>query len=266
METTDIVTIADSAQSAAPAASAESAALDLRRELADCIADRDAADKAARVAKAIADRAVCAKDAAAAAAARLKQDLDRVQADATEMHSQACAAALRRGESPPECPVLPTVNSAPYAVAMAHLAALDRAADKLAAEHERAAHAAGTASARVAAVIDEINFDNEIYELADEAEAAVKLSWERIDRLKGLIMLDEARPSGPRLRGFQEAFLARIDRQKVAIARDPRMIERPHYNDFLTALAANQKRLWQDYRRRLASDPTAAFDVDGGRA
>jgi hypothetical protein len=53
---------ADSAGNlAAPAASAESVAR-LRRELADCIADRDAADKAARAAKAVADRA---KDEAA---------------------------------------------------------------------------------------------------------------------------------------------------------------------------------------------------------
>ena len=79
-------------------------------------------------------------------------------------------------------------------------------------------------------------------------------------------MLDERRNGGPQLRAFQEAFLARIDRQKAAIARDPRMIERPHFNDFLTALAANQKRRWQDYRIRLSSDPTAAFDVDVGRA
>jgi hypothetical protein len=249
---------------AAPASSAESAA-HLRLELADALANRDAADKAARAAKAVADRAVRAKDHAADAVSRLKQDLDRVQANATETHARACIEAMTAGKDPPECPVLPTVNSAPYAVAMAHLAALERAAAELATEYDRAAHAAGIAAGRVAAVIDEINFGVEVHAIADEAEAAVKLSWELIDRLKGLIMLDEARPGGPRLRGFQEAFLARIDRQKVAIARDPRMIERPHYNDYLTALAANQKRRWQDYRRRLSGDPGACFDATDDR-
>jgi hypothetical protein len=244
------------------AAPAPSPALDCdaRRELADALADRDAADKAARAAKAVADRANRAKDAAAAAAVCLKQDLDRVQADATEMHSQACAAALRRGESPPECPVLPTVNSAPYAVAMAHLAALDRAADKLAAEHERAAHAAAIAAARVAALADEIVF-GEIHVLANEAAAAIELHWRLIDKLKGLVMLDEARPGGPRFRAFQEAFLARIDRQKLAVARDPVMIERHRYLAYVNDLAADQQRLWQDYRLRLASDPGACFEA-----
>jgi hypothetical protein len=73
-------------------------------------------------------------------------------------------------------------------------------------------------------------------------------------------MLDERRSGGPRFRAFQEAFLAHIDRQKAAIARDPRMIERPHYNDYITALAANQKRRWQDYRRRLADSADAVFE------
>jgi hypothetical protein len=39
-------------------------------------------------------------------------------------------------------------------------------------------------------------------------------------------MLDERRNGGPRFRAFEEAFLARIDRQKCAIAHDPVMIER----------------------------------------
>ena len=78
-------------------------------------------------------------------------------------------------------------------------------------------------------------------------------------------MVDERRNGGPRFRAFQEAFLARIDRQKVATARDSRMIERPHYNDYLAVLAANQKRRWQDYRRRLSSDPGACFEATDDR-
>jgi hypothetical protein len=34
----------------------------------------------------------------------LRQDLDRVQANATEAHARACTEALRRGEAPPACP------------------------------------------------------------------------------------------------------------------------------------------------------------------
>jgi hypothetical protein len=244
---------------AAPASSAESAA-HLRLELADALVDAAAADKVARIAKKVVDRAIRAKNEAAAAVSRLKQDLDRVQADATETHARACIEAMTAGKDPPECPVLPTINAAPHAVAAAHLAALERAAAELAGEYDRAAHAAGIAAGRVSALADEIMF-SDVHVLADEAVAAIRLHWELVDRLKGLIMVDEAQHGGPRFRAFQEAFLARIDRQKVAIARDPRMIERPHYNDYLTALAANQKRRWQDYRRRLASDPGACFEA-----
>jgi hypothetical protein len=266
----ETILIADPAITAAnpavPVRSAGSAApdCDARRELADALADRDAADKAARAAKAIADRAVRAKDQAAAAVSRLKQDLDRVQANATESHALACAAALKAGKDPPECPVLPTINSAPYAVAMAHLAALDRAADELAAEYDRAAHAAGAAAARVATLADEIMF-GEIRVRADEAEAAMELHWRLVDKLKGLIMLDEARPGGPRFRAFQEAFLERIDRQKVATARDATMIERHRYLAYIADLADQERRRWQDYRRRLTIDPAACFEATDDR-
>jgi hypothetical protein len=64
-----------------------------------------------------------------------------------------------------------------------------------------------------------------------------------------------------KLRAFQEAFLARIDRQKVAIARDPVMVERLRYQAYITDLATEQQRLWQDYRRRLTSDAGACFEA-----
>jgi hypothetical protein len=79
-------------------------------------------------------------------------------------------------------------------------------------------------------------------------------------------MLDERRNGGPRFRAFQESFLARIDRQKAAIARDPVMIERGKYHDYLAGLAADEEAKWQDYRLRLTIDPAATFDVDIGRA
>jgi len=148
---------------------------------------------------------------------------------------------MTAGKDPPECPVLPTINSAPYAVALAHLAALDRAAAELNADHDRAADAARAAAARVAALADEIMF-GEIRVLADEAEAAMELHWRLVDKLKGLIMLDEARPGGPRFRAFQEAFLARIDRQKVATVRDATMIERHRYHAYIADLADQERR------------------------
>jgi hypothetical protein len=135
----------------------------------------------------------------------------------------------------------------------------------LAAEHDPAADAAGAAAARVATIVDKIVF-GEILVLADEAVAAIRLHWELVDRLKGLIMLDERRNGGPRFRALQEEFLKRIDRQKVATVRDATMIERHRYHGYITDLAEDQQRKWQDYRRRLLSDPGATFDVDGGRA
>jgi hypothetical protein len=79
-------------------------------------------------------------------------------------------------------------------------------------------------------------------------------------------MPDERRNGGPRSRDFQKQFLERIDRQKVATVRDATMIERHRYHAYITDLAAEQERRWQDYRHRLTSDPAATFDVDGGRA
>jgi hypothetical protein len=78
-------------------------------------------------------------------------------------------------------------------------------------------------------------------------------------------MLDERRNSGPRFRAFQEAFLARIDRQKCAIARDPVMIERHRYHDHLAGLVADELRRWQDYRRRWLDDAGACFEATDDR-
>jgi hypothetical protein len=74
-------------------------------------------------------------------------------------------------------------------------------------------------------------------------------------------MLDERRNGGPRFRALQEAFLTRIDRQKAPTARDATMIERHRYHACITDLAEEQQRRWQDYRRRLSSDPGARFEA-----
>jgi hypothetical protein len=78
-------------------------------------------------------------------------------------------------------------------------------------------------------------------------------------------VLDERRNGGPRFRAFQKAFLARIDRQKLAVARDPVMVERHRYLAYITGLAEEQQRRWQDYRRRLTSDAGACFDATDDR-
>jgi hypothetical protein len=74
-------------------------------------------------------------------------------------------------------------------------------------------------------------------------------------------MLDERRNGGPRFRAFQEEFLKRIDRQKVATVRDATMIERHRYLAYEADLAADQERRWQNYRRRLSIDPAATFEA-----
>jgi hypothetical protein len=264
METTDLAIADLSGKPAAPASSAGSAAR-ARRELADAIADADAAAKSARIAADISARASRAKDEAAAAAARLRQDLDRVRFDATKSHAEACARALRAGEDPPACPTLPAIDTAPHAAAAAHLDALSRAAGELAAERERAAQIAGDAAARVSAIIDQINFANEAAELYREIRTIHELGWQKLNKLRGLIMLDEARPGGPQLRSLQEDLLRDIDRRKSAIAKDPRLIEQHYWIKHQDDLAAEQRRLWEDYRRRLRSDPAAAFDATDHR-
>ena len=71
--------------------------------------------------------------------------------------------------------------------------------------------------------------------LAVEAVAAIELHWQIIDRLQGLIALDETCHGGPRLRGFEELL--------VAANRPPESRRRPRSGD------DRETRLQRIYRR-----------------
>ncbi len=81
---------------------------DLRRELADCIADRDAADGRARFAKDVAARAEEAKCEASLIVERLKNGIDAAQRAATKRYAKAISEALRGGS-----PLPPTLLPCP---------------------------------------------------------------------------------------------------------------------------------------------------------
>jgi hypothetical protein len=84
-------------------ADAEPSDRDLRRELADCIADRNAADARARIAKDIFDKAERARREAADHADRLKAEMDATRRAATERAAKTFLDAMRAG-SPTRAP------------------------------------------------------------------------------------------------------------------------------------------------------------------
>jgi hypothetical protein len=101
------------------------------------------------------------------------------------------------------------------ALATARLNALHQATSALASEAKAAQDEAAAATAACHDLIDVIVF-GEAAGLAREAIASIQLHWQVIDRLRGLVLIDEARPGGPQLRGFQEDLLQSIDRRKAA--------------------------------------------------
>jgi hypothetical protein len=256
MET--LALIADSANLAAPAPVAESAARVLRRELHDAIWTRRAADERAAEAAAIAHRAEDAKTEAAMEAERLKAGLDAAQRDATMTHAAALAEAFRHGQPLPSAPALPEGDSEALSLALARLNALHQAASSLASEAKAAQDEAAAATAACHALVGAIVF-GEAPALAAEAIAAIELHWRIIDRLRGLVLIDEARPGGPQLRGFQEELLQRIDRRKAIVSQDPRYIEQQNWTGYLSELSDVQKRAWLDYADRLMNDADATF-------
>jgi len=253
--------IADPANHAAPAPSAGSATHDLRAELADAIEAHRAADADARAAADVADRAADAEHEAAAVVAHLRQALDDAQARVIREYAMELSAAFRMGAPLPPPPDQPEGDSPALAFAVAHWKAVQQSASELAAEAAAARDEAITANSAVMALVEQIMLD-EAPALAAEAVAAIELHWAAIDRLKGLILIDEARPGGPRLRAFQEDLLERIDRRKASIAKDPRYIEQHNWSNYLNDLSAAQKLAWLDYRKRLMDDSAALFDAE----
>jgi hypothetical protein len=248
---------ADPGNHAAPAPSAGSAP-DLRRDLAAAIEVRDAADARARAASELADRAEAVHQDAVQIVERMKERLDDTQRVATEQHATAILEAFKRGEDLPQAPELPEVDSAALTAARARMAALHIASFSLSTEYDGLAAEAARAAAAVRALVDEIVF-GEVHQLAAEAVAAAELHWQLMDKLIGLVMVDEARPEGPRLRAFQDELMPRLDRRRAAIASDPQLIEQHKYAAFLNAMAGEQKRAWLDYGRRLMTDASATF-------
>ena len=235
---------------------------DLRCELGDAIADRNAADGHARAAKDVADRAGAASRVAADAAARVKADRIAAQRAATERHAKAISDAYRAGSEPSTDWCRLRLKRPSYAPPTLTRTLLKWLRAPLAQEADKAADAAVRANATVAAIVDEIML-GEARVLADEMVAAIETHWRLLDRLAGLLTLDERRPGGARLREMQVELVNKIDRRKRAIAANPLHAEYHNWQSHLDALAADQVRTWTDYARRLSEDPQARFEEKG---
>ncbi len=229
---------------------------DLRRELADCIADREAADARLRIAKATATRAEEAKVEASMTVERLKQGLDAAQRAVTQRYARALSESFRAGSPPPPAPALPEGDSQALTLALTRLSALHQSACELDTERQTADAAATKAAAAVAALVDEIVLA-EARELAEKVVAAIELYWRLLDRLAGLLTIEQRRP------GFtpsRKELRQKIDRRERATAVNPLYIEDHNWFGHLDELAADQARAWTDYGQRLANDATARFE------
>jgi hypothetical protein len=122
--------------------------------------------------------------------------------------------------------------------------ALELSARELAAERAKVAEEAAAAADRLA---------------DDILSAPMQLHWKLLDRLTGLILLDERRQGGPGLRELQKKIVEQIDRRKLAIATNPLFVETHAWNSHLNGISADAERVWRDYRTRLTLD--AAIDV-----
>ena len=97
--------------------------------------------------------------------------------------------------------------------------ALELSARELAAERVKVAEEAAAAADRVA---DDI-LDAEGYEIGDDVISSMQLDWKLLDRLTGLILLDERRQGGPGLRELQKKIVEHAearDRDQSPVRRD----------------------------------------------
>ena len=235
---------------------------DLRRELADAIADREAADARVRAAKAAYERADHLMCKARQAAEREKMGLNAAQRAATEAHAKAISEAIRAGKPAPATPAPAALNSAPLAAALAQFRAFEMAASELSGELALAKDAAAKAANTVRDIIDLIVMEGEARALARQVVTSMETHWQLCDRLSGLILIDEARREGPRLRDLQNEILLKIDRRKRAVAENALYIEDHNWRGYLDGLADAQRQKWLDYASRLANDPAAVFDPE----
>lgn len=229
--------------------------LDLRRELADAIANRDAAERALAAALVAAGRAASAKDEGAANVERLKTGLDTIQHEAIRAHAVALTLALRNGVSLPPTPG----DTAALSLALARLGALHQAAVNLETEAAKAAEAFAATTAQVDGLIDDI-LDAEAEALADAVIQSIELHWRLLERLSGLCKADEARRDGPHLTKLQERVKLQIDRPRREMARDPQLVEAWRFNEFCDGLVAAEESRWRSFANRLRHDAAARFE------
>ena len=146
-------------------------------------------------------------------------------------------------------------DNALLGLALSRRDALELSVRELAAERAKVAEEAAAAADRLA---DDI-LDAEGYEIGDDVISSMQLHWKLLDRLTGLILLDERRQGGPGLRELQKKIVEQIDRRKLAIATNPLFVETHAWNSHLNGISADAERVWRDYRTRLTLD--AAIDV-----
>ena len=147
---------------------------DLRRELADAIADRDAADAKVGAAKHAHDRADRALQDARAAVERLKAGFEATQKAATETRVKAIAEAIRAGKPAPVVPLSPAQDSAPLAEATDQFHALELVTGELSGELALARDSATKAANTVNAIVEAI-LEGEAHVLAQELIEATEL-------------------------------------------------------------------------------------------
>src|SRR5208337_1898005 len=92
--------------------------------------------------------------------------------------------------------------------------ALEHAASQLSSEAGAAKAEATAAGARVREIIGRIQ-DGDAHAIAARIVANRTEYWRLLDQLAGLVVIDDGREGGPRLRELQEETVQKIDRRKA---------------------------------------------------
>jgi hypothetical protein len=230
-----------------------------RRELKAAIIARQAADATAAVHRENLKKADVILAEARTEVARLKSTAEEAKLLSIKSDAKDIAAALREGRAVPDVHLPPDAD---LKAAEVTLLAVEQVHTQFRTEFEAAATKANACAESVRRIIDHI-LESEARAVAAELIAATQLSWECLDRLRGLLRIDERRET-PALRTLQNETLDRINRQRAATARDPLMAETPRYAAYAEGCASEQERLWLAYAARLAESADAQFlDGDG---
>ncbi len=170
----------------------------LRRELADAISNRAAAEGAARIAWSVADRAQKAMHEASRAVFRLKNEIDAASAAAIQRHARSISEALRGGSEVPEVTTtMPQVDSQALTAALARQNAIQQAQCTLKTEAEKAAGAVHAAQAAVQAAAVAV-MDHDAKRIVGELIAARDIFWKLTEQASGFFLVDARRPGGPK--------------------------------------------------------------------